>query len=85
MLSFSEGDDGFDPVNRGDRSGNGADLPSESESIYSGPLLSFKKFLGNQEDDISEEDASKKYNEYKGEHKKYQLERFFRAHKEEEW
>ncbi|ULU11841.1 hypothetical protein L3Y34_015315 [Caenorhabditis briggsae] len=78
-----EGDDGFDPV-RGDRNGNGAE-PSSENSIYSGPLLPFKRFLTNQEDDISEEDAIKKYNEYKNEHRKFQLDRFFRAHKDEEW
>lgn len=80
-----EADDGYDPVGRGDRGGNGADPAAESDSVYSGPLLPFKKFLANQEDDISEEDAIKKYNEYKCEHKKHQLERFFRAHKDEEW
>uniref|UniRef100_A0A1I7TK41 Serrate RNA effector molecule homolog n=2 Tax=Caenorhabditis tropicalis TaxID=1561998 RepID=A0A1I7TK41_9PELO len=78
-------DDTFEPVNRGDRSGNGTDLTTDSDSVYSGPLLTFKKFLGNQEDDISEEEAIKKYNEYKSEHRKHQLERFFRAHKDEEW
>lgn len=77
-----DADDSFDPVSR---SGNGSDLPTESDSIYSGPLQTFKKFLTSQEDDISEEDAIKKYNEYKTEHRKHQLERFFRAHKDEEW
>lgn len=82
LCFFSDADDSFDPVSR---SGNGSDLPTESDSIYSGPLQTFKKFLTSQEDDISEEDAIKKYNEYKTEHRKHQLERFFRAHKDEEW
>ncbi|CAI2303972.1 unnamed protein product [Caenorhabditis sp. 36 PRJEB53466] len=77
-----DGDDGFDPAGRGDRPNDEA---VGGDDAYSGPLLSFKRFLGNMEDDISQEEAIKKYNEYKSEHKKHQLERFFRSHKEEEW
>jgi hypothetical protein len=48
-------------------------------------MLSFKLFLGQQDDMISEEDAIKKYNEYKLDFKKQQISEFFVAHKEEEW
>ncbi|CAB3407324.1 unnamed protein product [Caenorhabditis bovis] len=72
-------EDGYEPSPR-----NGDETPVE-ESIYSGPLLTFKKFLLGQDDDITDEEALKKYNEYKAEHKKHQMERFFRSHKDEEW
>jgi hypothetical protein len=47
--------------------------------------LSFKQFLQQQDDCISEEDAIKKYNNYKIEFKKTQINEFFLAHKAEEW
>ncbi|CAI5438810.1 unnamed protein product [Caenorhabditis angaria] len=53
--------------------------------MFSGPMLTFKRFLATQDDDISDEVAVKKYNDYKIEYKKHQLERFFKAHKDEEW
>ncbi|CAD6194737.1 unnamed protein product [Caenorhabditis auriculariae] len=70
--------DSYDPVIR-----NGEEDPMNGAPT--GPMLTFKRFLLNQEDDISDEDAVKKYNEYKIDFKRQQLERFFRAHKEEEW
>ena len=75
--------DSYEPVVRS--SGDAADEAPPVDVIYSGPLLTFKRFLATQDDDISDEDAIKKYNEYKLEHKRHQLERFFRNHKEEEW
>ena len=48
-------------------------------------MMSFKKFLVQQEDSISEEDAIKKYNDYKLDFKKQQISEFFVSHKEEEW
>ncbi|PIK34472.1 Serrate RNA effector molecule-like protein [Apostichopus japonicus] len=47
-------------------------------------LLSFKQFLTTQEDNIDDQEAVKKYNEYKLEFKKGQLSDFFLAHKDEE-
>lgn len=47
--------------------------------------MSFKQFLQQQDDGISEEDAIKKYNSYKIEFKKAQINEFFLSHKEEEW
>ncbi|ETN71207.1 hypothetical protein NECAME_00896 [Necator americanus] len=52
---------------------------------YSGPMLTFKKFLMTQDDDISDSAALASYNEYKQEYKKRELQRFFDAHKTEEW
>lgn len=48
-------------------------------------MLTFKQFLSQQEDNISDQDAIKKYNEYKDEFKRQQINEFFLAHKEEEW
>ena len=48
-------------------------------------MLTFKQFLGQQEDNISDQDAIKKYNEYKEEFRRQQINEFFLAHKEEEW
>ena len=49
------------------------------------PLLSFKHFLQQQDDNISDEDAIKMYNDYKLEFKKTQINNFFLEHKEEDW
>ena len=49
------------------------------------PMLTFKLFLTQQDDTIGEEDAIKKYNEYKQDFKRQQISEFFLAHKEEEW
>merc|ERR1719312_964734 len=47
--------------------------------------MSFKAFLQTQDDQISDEDAIKKYAEYKLEFKRQQLNEFFVTHKDEEW
>merc|ERR1712051_1161840 len=44
-----------------------------------------KSYLGTQDDSISDEDAVKKYAEYKLESKRQQLNEFFVSHKDEEW
>lgn len=49
------------------------------------PLLSFKHFLQQQDDGISDEEAFRRYNEYKIEFKKTQINNFFLEHKEEDW
>ncbi|XP_017762260.1 PREDICTED: serrate RNA effector molecule homolog isoform X4 [Eufriesea mexicana] len=49
------------------------------------PMMSFKAFLGTQEDSITDEEAIKRYNEYKLEFRRQQLNEFFVAHKDEEW
>lgn len=48
-------------------------------------MMSFKAFLGTQEDSITDEEAIKRYNEYKLEFRRQQLNEFFVAHKDEEW
>lgn len=58
---------------------------TESDHATQPPLLSFKQFLQQQDDNISDEEAIKKYNEYKNEFKKTQINNFFLEHKEEEW
>ncbi|XP_017793039.1 PREDICTED: serrate RNA effector molecule homolog [Habropoda laboriosa] len=49
------------------------------------PMMSFKAFLVTQEDTITDEEAIKRYNEYKLEFRRQQLNEFFVAHKDEEW
>lgn len=49
------------------------------------PMMSFKAFLQTQDDNITDDEAIKKYNEYKLEFKRQQLNEFFVTHKEEEW
>ena len=49
------------------------------------PMQTFKQFLSSQDDNISDEDAIKKFNEYKVEFKRQQINEFFLAHKDEEW
>ena len=48
-------------------------------------MMSFKAFLGSQDDTITDEEAIKKYAEYKLEFKRQQLNEFFVSHKDEEW
>ena len=48
-------------------------------------MMSFKSFLQTQDDQISDEEAIKKYADYKLEFKRQQLNEFFVTHKEEEW
>lgn len=48
-------------------------------------MMSLKAFLQSQDDNISDEEAIRKYNEYKLEFRRQQLNEFFVAHKEEEW
>ena len=48
-------------------------------------MMTFKQFLASQDDHISDEEAIKKFNEYKMDFKKQQIQEFFSAHKEQEW
>jgi hypothetical protein len=48
-------------------------------------MMSFKAFLAAQDDSITVDDAIQKYNEYKLEYRRQQLNEFFVAHKDEEW
>ncbi|XP_025411521.1 serrate RNA effector molecule homolog isoform X2 [Sipha flava] len=49
------------------------------------PMMSLKAFLITQDDNITDEEALEKYNEYKLQFKRNQLNEFFIAHKDEEW
>jgi len=48
-------------------------------------LLSFKQFLDTQDSHIEESEASRRYNLYKNEFTAKQLQKFYAAHKTEEW
>lgn len=48
-------------------------------------MMSLKAFLITQDDNITDEEALSKYNEYKLQFKRNQLNEFFIAHKDEEW
>ncbi len=48
-------------------------------------MMLFKHFLAQQDDAISDDEAFKKFNEYKLEFKRNQINEFFLQHKEEEW
>merc|ERR1712111_35836 len=66
----------------GPREGGGADHAGENSQPL---MMSFKAFLATQDDTISDEDAIKKYADYKLEFKRQQLNEFFVSHKDEEW
>lgn len=48
-------------------------------------MMTLKQFLATQDDAISDSDAITKYNDYKLEFRRQQLNEFFVAHKDEEW
>ncbi|RZC32422.1 serrate RNA effector molecule -like, partial [Asbolus verrucosus] len=48
-------------------------------------MMSFKAFLATQDDNISDSEAIEKYNDYKLEFQRQQLNEFFVAHKDDEW
>ncbi|XP_022788107.1 serrate RNA effector molecule homolog isoform X2 [Stylophora pistillata] len=48
-------------------------------------MMTFKQFLNAQDDNIGDEEAFRKYQEYKLEFRKTQISDFFQQHKEEEW
>ncbi|XP_055935385.1 serrate RNA effector molecule homolog isoform X1 [Argiope bruennichi] len=49
------------------------------------PMMTFKQFLSSQDDGIDDQEAVKKYNEYKLEFRRQQINEFFLNHKDEEW
>ena len=48
-------------------------------------FMSFKGFVMQQDDDIDENEAVRRYQEYKVEYKRTQINDFFVLHKAEEW
>lgn len=77
------------PPHRGNRGGGGGGgnrgAATEDADGVQPVMMTFKAFLGTQDDSISDEDAVKKYAEYKLEFKRQQLNEFFVTHKDEEW
>lgn len=61
------------------------DSPQQSTGETQPAMLTLKQFLATQDDSISDSDAIVKYNEYKVEFRRQQLNEFFVAHKDEEW
>ena len=49
------------------------------------PMMTFKQFLQRLDDEVAETDAVKRYNDYKLDFKKKQLQDFFDKHRDEEW
>lgn len=60
-------------------------LASTPQASSRHTMLSFKQFLAQQDDSISEDNAITKYNEYKNEFRGTQMKEFFEAHKDQEW
>lgn len=48
-------------------------------------MKSFKEFLLSLDDSVDETEAVKRYNEYKIDFRRQQMQDFFLAHKDEEW
>jgi len=48
-------------------------------------MMTFKQFLSSQDDNITDEEAIKKFGDYKVEFRKQQINEFFVQHKDEEW
>lgn len=48
-------------------------------------MKSFKEFLLSLDDSVEETEAVKRYNEYKVDFRRQQMQDFFLAHKDEEW
>ena len=59
--------------------------PPVSDGMTQPPMLTLKQFLATQDDSIGDDVAITKYNEYKLEFKRGQMNEFFVSHKDEEW
>ncbi|TKR72931.1 hypothetical protein L596_020314 [Steinernema carpocapsae] len=60
-------------------------LRSQVDEPQAPVMMTFKRFLATQDDSISDDDAIAKYSEYKQDFKRQELQKFFDAHKDEEW
>ncbi|XP_059607490.1 serrate RNA effector molecule homolog isoform X2 [Phlebotomus argentipes] len=83
---------GWLPHGGGHPYGSGGPMPMHSRDSVPNPdmqtqpcIMTLKQFLATQDDSISDSDAITKYNEYKLDFKRQQLNEFFVAHKDEEW
>ena len=61
------------------------DMSTDMKSSQPPKMMTFKTFLISQEDTIDEDEAVRRYHEYKTEFKRTQLSDFFVMHKDEEW
>ena len=59
--------------------------PHTPQASHAPAMMTFKQFLNAQDDNIGDEEAFRKYQEYKLEFRKTQISDFFQQHKEEEW
>ncbi|XP_065195747.1 serrate RNA effector molecule homolog isoform X1 [Sycon ciliatum] len=57
----------------------------EDEPQFHQPMLTFKQWLADQSDDVGEEEVVERYNTYKLDFKRTTINKFFDAHKDEEW
>lgn len=48
-------------------------------------MMPFKTFLASQDENVTETEAIKRYNDYRAEFNKQQIGDFFTKHKDEEW
>eukprot|EP00095_Tigriopus_kingsejongensis_P006385 snap_masked-scaffold117_size339417-processed-gene-1.3 protein:Tk06385 transcript:snap_masked-scaffold117_size339417-processed-gene-1.3-mRNA-1 annotation:"serrate rna effector molecule-like protein" len=89
-------DRGHDEYDRGHRGGGGGggggyrgggagSGPNPPDDSVQPPMMSFKAYLATQDDSITDDEAIKKYADYKLEFKRQQLNEFFVNHKDEEW
>ncbi|RWS06313.1 serrate RNA effector molecule-like isoform X1 [Dinothrombium tinctorium] len=67
-------------------SGSGHSNQRENDNTPTQPaMMTFKQFIAGLDDSVDDQESSKKYNEYKMDFKRQQIDAFFRAHKDEEW
>ncbi|KAH9388249.1 hypothetical protein TYRP_009461 [Tyrophagus putrescentiae] len=69
----------------GSSGGGGYPHHRDEDELHQPPMLTLKQFLLDQDDNIDEETLLKKYNDYKSDFRRTQLQEFFNRHKDEEW
>nr|XP_027195841.1 serrate RNA effector molecule homolog isoform X2 [Dermatophagoides pteronyssinus] len=57
----------------------------ERDDEYQPPMMTFKQFVNEQDDHLDVEILITKYNDYKCDFKRTQIQEFFNRHKDEEW
>ena len=60
-------------------------VANEPENPTQPAMMTFKQFLSSQDDNITDEEAIKKFGDYKVDFRKQQINEFFVQHKDEEW
>nr|XP_046911542.1 serrate RNA effector molecule homolog isoform X1 [Dermatophagoides farinae] len=55
------------------------------DELYQPPMMTVKQFVNEQDDHLDSEILISKYNDYKCEFKRTQIQEFFNRHKDEEW